>query len=79
MQIGYNDTPYVSPAGFYTAVWAILLNTIIGPVIVGIILKYKAQGIGESKWGFNDTDEEKKPVTADDSGRSEAVLEDADR
>jgi hypothetical protein len=35
VEIAYNSTPYISDAGFYTAVWAILLNTIIGPMVVG--------------------------------------------
>lgn len=55
VQIGYNDTPYVSDAGFYTAVWAILLNTIIGPVAVGIIIKHYGAKIGKGSWGLQTT------------------------
>ena len=61
IQIGYNDTPYVSAAGFYTGVWAILLNTIIGPVIVGLIIKFKAQEIGSGKWGLSKSEDIEQP------------------
>ncbi|KAF1838822.1 Sodium/hydrogen exchanger [Decorospora gaudefroyi] len=52
VEIGYNNTPYVSADGFITAIWAILLNTIIGPVCVGLAIKYKAQEIGKGPWGL---------------------------
>jgi len=77
VQIGYNDTPYVSAAGFYTAVWAILLNTIIGPVIVGLIIKYRARQIGESTWGTYGSSEslDQPVVTKERDGTPEDVLE----
>ena len=52
VEIGYNNTPYVSQQGFITAIWAILLNTIIGPVCVGIAVKYKGAKIGKGPWGL---------------------------
>lgn len=53
IEIGYNESGYVSEPGFITAVWAILLNTILGPVVVGILVKYKAQAIGDNpRWGL---------------------------
>lgn len=80
VQIGYNDTPYVSAAGFYTAVWAILLNTIIGPVVVGLIIKHKAQAIADSSWGIPDRSdsEMESTVEKDDGGQVEGVLEEGD-
>lgn len=51
IEIGYNSTPYVSQEGFITGVWAILLNTIIGPIIVGVLVKFYGKQIGESEWG----------------------------
>ena len=51
VQIGYNNTKYVSETGFLTAIWAILLNTIIGPVAVGILVKMKGKAIDASTWG----------------------------
>lgn len=51
IEIGHNETPYVSDEGFYTGIWAILLNTIIGPVSVGLLVRFYAHelkgGIGE--------------------------------
>lgn len=58
VQIGLNNTPYLSKDAFITAVWAIVLNTILGPVAVGFILKYKARAIANGLWGLdfeNDT------------------------
>ncbi|KAF2180913.1 hypothetical protein K469DRAFT_671896 [Zopfia rhizophila CBS 207.26] len=52
VQIGLNKTPYLSEAAFITAVWAIVLNTIIGPVTVGFVVKYKAQVIADGTWGI---------------------------
>lgn len=69
IQIGYNDTPYVSAAGFYTGVWAILLNTIIGPVVVGLLIKHKAQEIGAGRWGT--VENETKALTSSQSIQTE--------
>ncbi|KAL3476293.1 Cation/H+ exchanger [Aspergillus californicus] len=52
IEIGYNETSYVTEEGFITGVWAILLNTIIGPATVGILVKYFGKLIGEGEWGL---------------------------
>ncbi|RAH48959.1 cation:proton antiporter [Aspergillus brunneoviolaceus CBS 621.78] len=52
IEIGYNETSYVSEEGFITGVWAILLNTIIGPAAVGLLVKYCGKRIGEGEWGL---------------------------
>ena len=52
VEIGYNNTSYVSSDGFITAIWAILLNTIIGPVLVGLLIKYRGDAIGDGPWGL---------------------------
>ncbi|KAL4898877.1 hypothetical protein BDW74DRAFT_189883 [Aspergillus multicolor] len=52
IEIGYNETSYVSQEGFITGVWAILLNTIIGPVSVGLLVKFYGKRIGEGEWGL---------------------------
>lgn len=75
VQIGYNNTPYVSADGFYTAVWAILLNTIIGPVVVGLIIKYKAQEIGSGRWGLQNPDAADESSGSSREGKQEAELE----
>lgn len=54
IEIGYNSTPYVSEEGFITGVWAILLNTIIGPVSVGLLVKFYGKRVGEGKWGLQE-------------------------
>lgn len=61
IEIGYNETSYVSQEGFITAVWAILLNTIIGPVIVGYLVKYRGTRIGEGEWGLHKQEEPSRP------------------
>ncbi|BCS21561.1 cation:proton antiporter [Aspergillus puulaauensis] len=52
IEIGYNETSYVSEDGFITGVWAILLNTIIGPVAVGVLVKLYGKRIGGGPWGL---------------------------
>ncbi|KAL4947463.1 CPA2 familytransporter [Aspergillus filifer] len=53
IEIGYNQTSYVSEDGFITGVWAILLNTIIGPAAVGILVKFCGGRIaGGVEWGL---------------------------
>ncbi|CAI7671656.1 unnamed protein product [Penicillium bialowiezense] len=52
IEIGHNETPYVSDDGLITGVWAILLNTIIGPVTVGLMVRFHAQAIEEGDWGL---------------------------
>ncbi|KAF2267795.1 Na+/H+ exchanger family protein, partial [Lojkania enalia] len=52
VEIGYNNTSYVSADGFNTAIWAILLNTIIGPIFVGTLVKMKGDKIGKGPWGL---------------------------
>ncbi|KAL5356148.1 Cation/H+ exchanger [Aspergillus floccosus] len=54
IEIGYNETSYVSEEGLITGVWAILLNTIIGPATVGILVKYCGQRIGKGEWGLQE-------------------------
>ena len=61
IEIGYNETSYVSQEGLITAVWAILLNTIIGPVIVGYLVKYRGSRIGEGEWGLQSQEELLRP------------------
>lgn len=76
VQIGFNDTTYVSEDGFVTAVWAILLNTIIGPVIVGLLVKYRGKEIGEGAWGLEVGGSE-DPASDDDPGGANGDIEKA--
>ncbi|CAG8071446.1 unnamed protein product [Penicillium nalgiovense] len=55
IEIGHNETPYVSDAGFYTGVWAILLNTVIGPVTVGLLVRFYAEEFKGGDWGVQRT------------------------
>lgn len=54
IEIGHNETPYVSEEGFITGVWAILLNTIIGPVTVGVLVRFFGKQLGEGEWGLQE-------------------------
>jgi len=53
IQIGINETPYLSEEAFITAVWAILLNTMIGPMMVGLLIKVKGEDILKGPWGLD--------------------------
>ncbi|KAF7121790.1 hypothetical protein CNMCM5793_009343 [Aspergillus hiratsukae] len=52
IEIGFNETAYVSEEAFITGVWAILLNTIVGPMAVGLLVKYYGKRIGGGEWGL---------------------------
>jgi len=78
VEIGYNSTPYVSDAGFYTAVWAILLNTIIGPMVVGILIKFRGKEIGTGHWGIQETGGQGDSEKAQASSRDQALEEGSD-
>jgi hypothetical protein len=60
VEIGYNETSYVSDAGLNIAIWAILLNTIIGPIIVGLLIKFKGENLGRGPWGTQSPSEEER-------------------
>lgn len=52
IQIGLNETPFLSRKAFVIGVWAIVLNTIIGPVLVGSLLKRVGTAIAtDARWG----------------------------
>ncbi|KAK3947674.1 Sodium/hydrogen exchanger family-domain-containing protein [Pseudoneurospora amorphoporcata] len=53
IQIGLNETPYLSRKAFVIAVWAIVLNTVIGPVSVGTLLnRFGSAVAGDRRWGI---------------------------
>jgi hypothetical protein len=52
IQIGRNETQYLSEDAFIIAIWAIVFNTIVGPMAVGFLLKAKATVIAEGPWGI---------------------------
>ena len=76
IQIGLNETPYLTQKAFVIGVWAIVLNTIIGPVSVGFLLKQVGPRILDDKqWGVQakvqESDVELSEVTQGEVGHSE--------
>ena len=68
IQIGLNQTPFMSETAFITAAWAIVLNTIIGPVAVGVLLgKLGKQICDDPRWGTQSIETEE---TVDNSTSS---------
>ncbi|SPO01523.1 related to Na+/H+ antiporter [Cephalotrichum gorgonifer] len=52
IQVGLNQTPFLSEEAFVTAAWAIILNTIVGPVSVGVLLGRQRRVIYDDEvWG----------------------------
>lgn len=52
IQIGLNETPFLTRKAFVIGVWAIVLNTIIGPVLVGMLLQRVGTAIAtDTRWG----------------------------
>lgn len=69
IQIGLNSTPFLSEHAFLVAAWAIVLNTIIGPLAVGVLLKKFGQQICDHPtWGVQDARAD--DLGADDDGSS---------
>lgn len=53
IQLGLNDTMFVSEEAFLVCIWAIVLNTIVGPLSVGFLLHKFDRNIGTStQWGL---------------------------
>jgi len=75
VEIGYNNTSYVSSDGFITAIWAILLNTIIGPIFVGVLIKMKGDDIGKGPWGLVPSPNQSKGEEKGNNDRLEAQTE----
>ncbi|KAH1272405.1 hypothetical protein KXW56_001362 [Aspergillus fumigatus] len=70
IEIGFNETSYVSEDAFITGVWAILLNTIIGPMAVGLLVKFYGKRIGEGEWGL----QEPEPLPGQDAEHRESEV-----
>ncbi|POS79166.1 sodium-hydrogen antiporter [Diaporthe helianthi] len=53
IQLGLNDTSFLSEEAFLVAIWAIVLNTIVGPLSVGLLLNRLEQVIANNpRWGL---------------------------
>jgi hypothetical protein len=58
IQIGLNQTPFLSEQAFLIATWATILSTIVGPVIVGILLKRHGRTVSaDVTWGIQKIDD----------------------
>ncbi|KAL1856500.1 hypothetical protein Daus18300_010657 [Diaporthe australafricana] len=52
IQLGLNDTSFLSEEAFLVAIWAIVLNTILGPLFVGLLLNRLEETIAKDpRWG----------------------------
>jgi len=52
IQVGFTETAYLSEEGFIIGIWASLLNTIIGPITVGLLIKRYGRQIVDGTWGY---------------------------
>ena len=75
IEIGYNNTSYVLSDGFMTAIWAILLNTIIGLIFVGVLIKMNGDDIGRGPWGVVPAPNQSKGEEKGNDDRFEAQTE----
>lgn len=59
IQVGLNETPFLSEKAFVTAAWAIILNTVVGPVGVGLLLRRQGHVVYEDEsWGVQEKEVE---------------------
>lgn len=57
VQLGFNETSFLSEEAFLVAIWAIVINTILGPVSVGLLLRRLDVMIAEDpRWGLQKQD-----------------------
>lgn len=49
-QIGYTESGLLSEEGFLVVLWAILLNTVVGPVGVGVLVKRVGARVKDGSW-----------------------------
>lgn len=55
IQLGLNETNFLSEEAFLVCIWAIILNTIIGPLSVGFLLHRFDRVIADStRWGLQE-------------------------
>lgn len=53
IQLGLNDTSFLSEEAFLVSIWAIVLNTILGPLFVGLLLNRAENTIAnDPRWGI---------------------------
>lgn len=53
IQLGLNDTTFLSEEAFLVSIWAIVLNTILGPLSVGLLLNRSEENIAKDpRWGL---------------------------
>lgn len=53
IQLGLNDTSFLSQEAFLVSIWAIVLNTILGPLCVGLLLSRSEDSIAKDpQWGL---------------------------
>lgn len=53
IQLGFNDTSFLSEEAFLVAIWGIVLNTVIGPMSVGCLLRKLDRNIADNPcWGL---------------------------
>lgn len=53
IQLGLNDTSFLSEEAFLVSIWAIVLNTILGPLAVGLLLNRSEETIAKDpRWGL---------------------------
>lgn len=53
IELGLNTTSALSEEAFLVAIWAIVLDTILGPVSVALLLKRSENAIaGDPRWGM---------------------------
>jgi hypothetical protein len=49
-QIGYTESQLLQTEGFLVAIWAILLNTLVGPITVGVLVKRFGSRVKAGRW-----------------------------
>jgi Kef-type K+ transport system membrane component KefB len=79
IQLGLNDTTFLSEEAFLVAIWAIVLNTILGPLSVGLLLGRLEETIAnDPRWGLQkqEAEDDASPGLPRASMQQVAITED---
>ncbi|KKF95728.1 hypothetical protein CFO_g1937 [Ceratocystis platani] len=59
IMIGHNHTDFLTREAFIVGIWAIILNTMIGPFFVGLIMRRFGSSLArDPRWGLMDDEED---------------------
>jgi Kef-type K+ transport system membrane component KefB len=63
LELGYVQAGRLSERSFLVGVWAVVLNTLLAPIAVGLLMRWIGEGVLNGPWGRGDGREETELLT----------------